>query len=148
MKRQPCIDKWLTRAARIKAAIRVKVEHSFHIIKYRFRLRKVSYRGLSKNTAQLCGRSAPSRTKVISIARATCDSVMHDLIAPRLPQWPNCWNLPILPTRPAYSANFQPVHCVIFVRAPRGPTALCTAREQDIRWAVRAKQRPRGSRLN
>jgi IS5 family transposase len=38
---------------RIKAGIRAKVEHPFHIIKNRFGLRKVRYRGLAKNTAQL-----------------------------------------------------------------------------------------------
>jgi len=38
---------------RITASIRAKVEHPFHIIKNRFGLRKVRYRGLAKNTAQL-----------------------------------------------------------------------------------------------
>mgnify|MGYP001191818110 CR=1 FL=1 len=33
--------------------IRAKVEHPFHIIKNRFGLKKVRYRGLAKNTAQL-----------------------------------------------------------------------------------------------
>jgi len=37
----------------IKASIRAKVEHPFHILKNRFGLRKVRYRGLAKNTAQL-----------------------------------------------------------------------------------------------
>jgi IS5 family transposase len=37
----------------IKASIRAKVEHPFHIVKNRFGLRKVRYRGLAKNTAQL-----------------------------------------------------------------------------------------------
>ncbi len=37
----------------IKAGIRAKVEHPFHILKNRFGLRKVRYRGLAKNTAQL-----------------------------------------------------------------------------------------------
>ena len=30
-----------------------RVEHPFHIVKNRFRHRKVRYRGLAKNTAQL-----------------------------------------------------------------------------------------------
>lgn len=38
---------------RIKASIRAKVEHPFHIIKNRFGLKKVRYQGLAKNTAQL-----------------------------------------------------------------------------------------------
>lgn len=38
---------------RAKAQIRAKVEHPFHVIKTLFRHRKVRYRGLLKNTAQL-----------------------------------------------------------------------------------------------
>ena len=36
-----------------KASVRAKVEHPFHIIKNIFQLKKVRYRGLAKNTAQL-----------------------------------------------------------------------------------------------
>ncbi|MEM5332211.1 transposase, partial [Paraburkholderia sp. JHI2823] len=36
-----------------KAQIRVRVEHPFHIIKNLFRHRKMRYKGLAKNTAQL-----------------------------------------------------------------------------------------------
>ena len=36
-----------------KAQVRARVEHPFHIIKNLFKHRKVRYRGLSKNTAQL-----------------------------------------------------------------------------------------------
>ena len=38
---------------RAKAQIRAKVEHPFHVVKNLFRYRKVRYRGLLKNTAQL-----------------------------------------------------------------------------------------------
>lgn len=38
---------------RLKASIRAKVEHPFHIIKNILGLKKVRYRGLAKNTAQL-----------------------------------------------------------------------------------------------
>jgi IS5 family transposase len=38
---------------RIKARLRAKVEHPFHILKNRFGLKKVRYRGLAKNTVQL-----------------------------------------------------------------------------------------------
>jgi IS5 family transposase len=38
---------------KLKARVRAKVEHPFHIIKNIFQLRKVRYRGLAKNTAQL-----------------------------------------------------------------------------------------------
>lgn len=38
---------------RIKASIRARVEHPFHIIKNLFGLKKVRYRGLARNTAQL-----------------------------------------------------------------------------------------------
>lgn len=38
---------------RLKAQVRARVEHPFHIIKNLFRYRKTRYRGLAKNTAQL-----------------------------------------------------------------------------------------------
>ena len=37
----------------LKASMRAKVEHPFHVIKNLFRHRKTHYRGLAKNTAQL-----------------------------------------------------------------------------------------------
>lgn len=37
----------------LKASVRAKVEHSFHIVKNRFGMKKVRYKGLAKNTAQL-----------------------------------------------------------------------------------------------
>jgi IS5 family transposase len=37
----------------LKASVRAKVEHPFHVIKNLFRHRKTGYRGLAKNTAQL-----------------------------------------------------------------------------------------------
>jgi IS5 family transposase len=52
-KKQPRIGKLLDYVERVKAAVRAKVEHPFHIIKNRFGLKKVRYRGLAKNTAQL-----------------------------------------------------------------------------------------------
>jgi IS5 family transposase len=38
---------------RVKASIRAKVEHPFHVVKNLFRHRKTRYRGLAKNEAQL-----------------------------------------------------------------------------------------------
>src|SRR5271154_3212086 len=38
---------------RLKAQVRAKVEHGFHVVKNLFGFRKVRYRGLAKNTAQL-----------------------------------------------------------------------------------------------
>lgn len=38
---------------KLKAQIRAKVEHPFHVVKNLFGFRKVRYRGLEKNTAQL-----------------------------------------------------------------------------------------------
>ena len=43
----------LRRLESVKASIRAKVEHPFHIVKNLFSHRKVRYRGLKKNTAQL-----------------------------------------------------------------------------------------------
>ncbi|ATQ74174.1 IS5/IS1182 family transposase [Massilia violaceinigra] len=37
----------------LKASVRAKVEHPFHVVKNLFRHRKARYRGLKKNTAQL-----------------------------------------------------------------------------------------------
>jgi IS5 family transposase len=41
------------RAERLKAQLRSRVEHPFHVIKNLFGHRKVRYKGLAKNTAQL-----------------------------------------------------------------------------------------------
>lgn len=41
------------RLERVKAQVRARVEHPFHIIKNLFGYRKARYRGLAKNTAQL-----------------------------------------------------------------------------------------------
>jgi IS5 family transposase len=41
------------RAEKMKASIRAKVEHPFHVIKNLFRHRKTRYKGLARNTAQL-----------------------------------------------------------------------------------------------
>jgi len=41
------------RAEQLKASIRAKVEHPFHIVKNVFALKKARYRGLAKNAAQL-----------------------------------------------------------------------------------------------
>ena len=38
---------------RALAQVRAVVEHPFHVVKNRFRHKKLRYRGLSKNTAQL-----------------------------------------------------------------------------------------------
>jgi hypothetical protein len=36
----------------MKASIRAKVEHPFHVVKNLFRHRKARYKGMAKNTAQ------------------------------------------------------------------------------------------------
>jgi IS5 family transposase len=48
--------KWarlLEQAEQLKASVRAKVEHPFHVVKNLFRHRKVRYKGLAKNAAQL-----------------------------------------------------------------------------------------------
>ncbi len=47
------LDRLRDQVETIKARIRAKVEHFFHIIKNRFGMKKARYRGLSKNMAQL-----------------------------------------------------------------------------------------------
>jgi IS5 family transposase len=37
----------------VKASLRAKVEHCFHVVKCLFKHRKTRYRGLAKNNAQL-----------------------------------------------------------------------------------------------
>lgn len=41
------------RAEQVKASIRARVEHPFHVVKNLFKHRKTRYKGLAKNTAQL-----------------------------------------------------------------------------------------------
>jgi IS5 family transposase len=43
----------LEKIEKLKASVRAKVEHPFHIVKNLFGLKKVRYRGLAKNTARL-----------------------------------------------------------------------------------------------
>ncbi len=43
----------LEKAEQLKASVRAKVEHPFHVVKNLFRHRKVRYKGLAKNEAQL-----------------------------------------------------------------------------------------------
>jgi IS5 family transposase len=48
--------KWarlLEQAEQLKASVRAKVEHPFHVVKNLFRHKKVRYKGLAKNEAQL-----------------------------------------------------------------------------------------------
>ena len=47
------IKELVCRIEKLKAQVRAKVEHPFHVVKNLFGHRKVRYRGLSKNTAQL-----------------------------------------------------------------------------------------------
>ncbi len=42
-----------TALERVKAQVRARVEHPFHVIKNLFRHKKVHYKGLAKNEAQL-----------------------------------------------------------------------------------------------
>ena len=44
----------------LKASVRAKIEHPFHVVKNLFRHRKARYRGLAKNTAQLYTRLCES----------------------------------------------------------------------------------------
>jgi IS5 family transposase len=47
------LGQMLEKVEKIKASIRAKVEHPFHIVKNLFRYKKTRYRGLAKNHAQL-----------------------------------------------------------------------------------------------
>jgi transposase, IS5 family len=52
-KKVPRIGRLLDYAERVKASVRAKVEHPFRVLKLQFGYRKVRYRGLAKNSAQL-----------------------------------------------------------------------------------------------
>ena len=43
----------LEQVEQLKASVRAKVEHPFHVVKNLFRHRKARYKGLAKNEAQL-----------------------------------------------------------------------------------------------
>ncbi len=45
--------RWREQLEQLKASIRAKVEHPFHVVKNRFGHKKARYRGLAKNAAQL-----------------------------------------------------------------------------------------------
>ena len=45
--------RWCEQLEQLKASIRAKVEHPFHVVKNRFGHKKARYRGLAKNAAQL-----------------------------------------------------------------------------------------------
>lgn len=47
------LGQWLRKLELLKASIRSKVEHPFHGVSNLFHYRKVRYKGLAKNTAQL-----------------------------------------------------------------------------------------------
>ena len=47
------LGRMLEKLEHLKASVRAKVEHPFHVVKNLFRHRKTRYRGLAKNTAQL-----------------------------------------------------------------------------------------------
>ncbi len=47
------IGRLMDKIEQLKASVRAKVEHPFHIVKNIFGMKKVRYKGLAKNTAQL-----------------------------------------------------------------------------------------------
>tara|TARA_B100000446_G_C10548626_1_gene339384 strand:+ start:808 stop:1155 length:348 start_codon:yes stop_codon:yes gene_type:complete len=53
LKKQPRINKVRIRTEYLKASMRAKVEHPFHIIKCQFGFVKARYRGLMKNDGKL-----------------------------------------------------------------------------------------------
>ena len=67
--------KELTQACeKAKAQVRARVEHPFHVVKNLFRHRKVRYRGLAKNTAQLATLFALANLVIAKVAlmKAQC----------------------------------------------------------------------------
>ena len=67
--------KELTQASeKAKAQVRARVEHPFHVVKNLFRHRKVRYRGLARNTAQLATLFALANLVIAKVAlmKAQC----------------------------------------------------------------------------
>jgi IS5 family transposase len=56
----------------LKARVRARVEHPFHILKNLFGHRKVRYKGLAKNTAQLYSLFALANLVIAARLRASC----------------------------------------------------------------------------
>jgi IS5 family transposase len=59
-------SKWarlLEQVEQLKASVRAKVEHPFHVIKNLFRHKKVRYKGLAKNEAQLFSLFGPCQSR-------------------------------------------------------------------------------------
>jgi IS5 family transposase len=57
---------------RALARVRAVVEHPFHVVKNLFRHKKLRYRGLAKNTAQLRTLFAPTNLMIVKKA-CLCD---------------------------------------------------------------------------
>ena len=71
--------KWarlLEKAEQLKASIRAKVEHPFHVIKNLFRHKKTRYKGLAKNEAQLFSLFG---WRIWSSPRGRCWSLMPEV---------------------------------------------------------------------
>ena len=52
LKKQKAVDALIDQGEKIKASIRVKVEHPLQVVKCQFGYRKTRFRSLAKNTAQ------------------------------------------------------------------------------------------------
>ena len=66
----------LQRIEHCKASIRAKVEHPFHVIKNLFGHRKVRYRGMEKNQAQLFSLFALANLVLAKRCYAVTDGVI------------------------------------------------------------------------
>ena len=53
LNKENAADVMIDKAQKLKASIRAKVEHPFRVLKCQFGFRKVRYKGLEKNTAQI-----------------------------------------------------------------------------------------------
>jgi hypothetical protein len=73
--REGALKELLIAAERTKAQIRARVEHPFHVIKNLFGHRKLRYKGLAKNTAQLLSLRAGQKIVVdlsMGVVRPEC----------------------------------------------------------------------------
>jgi hypothetical protein len=74
------IGRILEKLEHLKASVRAKIEHPFHVIKKLYGHRKTRYRGLAKNTAQLFRRTPVALDHFVGAPFISCSKSTKRLI--------------------------------------------------------------------
>ena len=124
------LGQMIEKVEKIKASIRAKVEHPFHVIKNLFRHKKPRYRGLAKNHAQLYSLFLGDQLRVTVIATGLSSVRKAVVQPPTLVQQPmqalrtGTDNLPILQNSlnsPLNSSMHEMAQQPVNVNAPAAP---------------------------